>query len=350
VNGKKGILMKLINVERFNFLINSFKESKPILVVGDIGIDKYTSGDVKRISPEAPVPVLEVTEEWEKLGLASNVSDNLKSLGLNSTLCGVIGNDKRAEVLELLIEEKGLKTWGLLREENRLTTYKERITTKTQQICRVDYESKDPIKEDTRKRFNSRLNEFINDHAGLIIEDYGKGLLSEDLCQTLIKNFKDKGHFVAVDPSRQTPAQWYRGAHLLKPNRVEAELMVKHLGFPHTKSVDEMATILLDKLNLEKVLITLGSQGMALLDRKLGQKVEYIPTVANEVFDVSGAGDTVISIVTAAIVNGATLEEAAWLGNCAAGVVVSKRGTALCSIDELKDFYANLTRALIKKV
>lgn len=336
----------ILTQDKFQQIVSSFIKLKPILVVGDLGIDKYTYGEVKRISPEAPVPVLEVSKEWHKLGLAANVSDNLKSLEVASTLCGVVGNDPRANLVESLLEERNLKTWGLVRDSSRLTTYKERVTTATQQICRVDYETKESIDEETARRVTSRIQEFSENHSGLIIEDYGKGLFSEGLCQKIIKDFKEKNLIVAVDPSRATPPLWYKGATLLKPNRVESHIMIEALGYFKERKLETIAQVLVDKLNLEKVIITLGPDGMAMLDTKLDGKLRIIPTAANEVFDVSGAGDTAIAAITSSLLAGATLEEAAWVGNCAAGVVVRKRGTALCTLEELKEYFENLRKIM----
>lgn len=336
----------ILTSEKFQEIITKFAKIDPILVLGDLGIDKYTYGEVKRISPEAPVPVLEVTKEWDKLGLAANVSDNLKSLEVASTLCGVIGNDSRANLVEHLLEERGLKTWGLVRDPSRHTTYKERITTDIQQICRVDYETKGALNDESHRRVVTRVQEFSQNHSGVIIEDYGKGLFSESLCQKVIQTFKEKNLIVAVDPSRSTPPIWYKGATLLKPNKNESHMMVEALGYFKERNLETIASILIDKLQLEKVIITLGAEGMAMVDTKLGGKLKIIPTAANEVFDVSGAGDTAIAAITASLLAGATLEEAAWVGNCAAGVVVKKRGTALCSMDELKEYFQNLRKIM----
>lgn len=336
----------LIKPERFDTLVKSFAKLAPVLVVGDIGVDKYTYGDVKRISPEAPVPVLEVSKEWNKLGLAANVSDNLKSLTVTSTLCGVTGEDSRADLLESMLEENGLKTWGIVRDSSRMTTYKERVTTATQQICRVDYESRHTLDASIMKKFTARFEEFATNHSGLIIEDYGKGLLSKELLEHAIATFNNAKKLVAVDPSRTTPPLWYKGAKLLKPNLVESQLMAEALGHFKEKNVETIARVLVDKLQLEKIIITLGPQGMAMLDTKLDGKLHMIPTVANEVYDVSGAGDTAISAITSALLAGGSLEEAAWIGNCAAGVVVSKRGTALCTLEELQNFYQTLAKKI----
>ncbi len=334
----------ILTSEKFQGIISQFGSIKPILVVGDLGVDKYTFGEVKRISPEAPVPVLEVSKEWNKLGLAANVSDNLKSLEVDSTLCGVIGDDSRANLVEHLLEERGLKTWGLVRDPARHTTYKERVTTDIQQICRIDYETKDSLNEETGRRVDARIQEFSQSHSGVIIEDYGKGLLSEELCQKIIRNFTEKGLFIGVDPSRSSPPLWYKGATLLKPNRLESHMMIEALGYFKERKLETIAQVLADRLQIEKVIITLGADGMAMLDTKGDGKLKIIPTAANEVFDVSGAGDTAIAAITSSLLAGASLEEAAWIGNCASGVVVKKRGTALCTLEELKDYFQNLRK------
>jgi rfaE bifunctional protein kinase chain/domain len=338
--------MNLPKPDRFESLVSKFNTIEPILVVGDVGIDKYTYGDVKRISPEAPVPVLEVSKEWNKLGLAANVSDNLMSLTVASTLAGVVGEDTRANLMETLLEERGLKTWGIVRDSSRMTTYKERVTTATQQICRVDYESKHALSDEVAGRFKKRLSEFSTNHSGVIIEDYGKGLFSQELLNYITGHFTEAKKMVAVDPSRNTPPLWYKGAHLLKPNLTEAHLMIEALGYFKERNLETIAKALVEKLNLKKIIITLGPDGMSMLDTELDGKLHIIPTAASEVYDVSGAGDTAISAITASLLSGATLEEAAWIGNCASGVVVSKRGTALCSVVELKEYYQKLTQKL----
>jgi D-glycero-beta-D-manno-heptose-7-phosphate kinase len=337
--------VNLISEDRFDHLLDTFAKLAPVLVVGDIGIDKYTLGEVSRISPEAPVPVLEVKKEWMKLGLAANVSDNLKSLEIESTLCGIVGDDRNAGELESLLEEHQLKTWGILRDPTRHTTFKERLTTNVQQICRVDYESKGPIDPTNKKKLFQRIVEFSEGHSSVVIEDYGKGLFDEESCQFVIKTFTEMGKIVTVDASRYSPPTWYRGATLLKPNYVESKSMVNLLGYREDK-VEKIAEILVDKLSVEKLVITLGSEGMAFIDTKLDNKLHRIPTVANEVFDVSGAGDTAISAITATLVAGASLEEACWFANCAAGVVVGKKGTALVGKSELKAFYDRLRMSL----
>lgn len=333
----------LITKERFNEITKKLNTIDPIVVVGDVGIDKYTYGEVKRISPEAPVPILEVTKEWLKLGLAANISHNLKTLGVTSTLCGVIGNDFNANTFESLLEDENLNTWGIVRSADRPTIFKERVTTNTQQICRIDYEKSEYITDAIENKLLSRVEEFTKNHSALIIEDYAKGTLTERIIKDLINHYNSLGKIVAVDPGRSTPPLFYKNATLLKPNFSESKAMVESLGYKE-KNIEKIAEILVDKLNVKMLVVTLGAEGMALIDTSNDQKLKIIPTVANEVFDVSGAGDTAISVLTSSLVAGASLVEAAWLGNCASGVVVGKKGTATVDLNELTEFYERLLK------
>ena len=194
----------IISTIRFNEITSKFNIIEPIVVVGDVGIDKYTFGEVRRISPEAPVPILEVTKEWLKLGLAANISHNLRTLGVKSTLCGVVGEDNNANLFDNLLEDENLNTWGIVRSKLKPTIFKERVTTNTQQICRIDYESSDYIDEETEQKILIRINEFVKTHQALIIEDYAKGTLTKSLISSLITNFTSRGKMVAVDPGRST--------------------------------------------------------------------------------------------------------------------------------------------------
>ncbi|MCY4643323.1 MAG: PfkB family carbohydrate kinase [Bacteriovoracales bacterium] len=328
---------EMIGEERFDKIVSSFDSIAPILVVGDVGIDKYTFGAVTRISPEAPVPVVEVKKEWFKLGLAANVSDNLQGLEVASTLCGVTGSDRNGELFDNLLEERQLKTWGIVREDIRPTTYKERITTNVQQVCRVDYETKECISPESERKVIDRALDFMGTHSAVILEDYGKGLLTEKLAHELIQTAREQGKWIAVDPSEKTPPRFYRKANLLKPNRKEAMALASNLGH-RSITLAETAKVLLNELELDSIIITLGPEGMALMNRE-DETLMAIPTVASEVFDVSGAGDTAVSAIISSLVCGADLEEAAWIGNFASGVVVGKKGTAQVSRSELREFF-----------
>ena len=323
---------------RFNELMKNMLSIDPILVMGDIGVDKYTEGVVKRISPEAPVPVLEVKKEYMILGLAANVSHNLSALKIKSSLVGVIGSDFNARHLQELLKEKEIDSDLLVVSKDRPTTFKERVTAETQQICRIDYESCSKIDSNIEENLYKNILKSLDSHSGIIIEDYGKGTLTDSLVKKIISLAKSSKKMVSIDPSRNSSPQIYTEATLLKPNLLEATLMTQALGYQE-KSLEKISEILVEKLKLEKLIITLGSEGMGLIDVLNDGKLKYIPTVAKEVYDVSGAGDTAISLITAGILAGGNLEEAAWLGNCGSGVVVGKRGTAIVTTEELRDFY-----------
>lgn len=329
----------MISKERFEEILQSYSKVRNIAVLGDVGVDKYTAGRVDRISPEAPVPVVRVEKEWVKLGLAANVSDNFSELGIKTTLCGVIGDDQHAHVFEELLEDRNLSTWGLVRSKERATTFKERIVAGGQQICRVDYETVDATDAESKAALISRLKEFANDIDALIIEDYAKGLFDKELTQEVIKIFKDQGKLVCVDPSRSSNPMIYKGADLFKPNLKEAKLVLKSLGLDENLSAEKMCEALMKELDLSQVVITLGAQGMISLDKKSGA-CKRIPTMAKDVFDVSGAGDTSIALLCASLVAGASLEEASVMANIGAGIVVGKRGTATVSRQEMKEYFA----------
>jgi len=331
--------VQVIDQERFNQITDSFKDIDDILVVGDVGLDYYIFGTVDRISPEAPVPVLRVTREEQKLGMAANICHNIYSMSGKSSLISIIGNDKRGNTLQELMTKEGVNLDHLVVKNDVTTISKERILTNRQQICRVDYEDEKPsFSEKNLKLAMHSFEKKLNDINFVILEDYSKGLFTESSTRQFIELSNEANKFVAVDPGRGKPASFYHGASLLKPNLVEARELVHSLGYSEG-NVSEMVKILVDKLNLEMIAITLGPEGLALFDRKNGNEISIIPTVASEVFDVSGAGDTVIATMTMALSSGATLVEAGYIANVAAGVVVSKSGTATVSLKELNAYY-----------
>lgn len=335
-----------VGLERIKKIIGEFPKVRPFLVVGDIGIDKYVMGRVTRISPEAPVPVVEVTKEWYKLGLAANISHNLKSMGVDSTLCGIIGNDQNGTVFEHQLEDVELRTWGIVREEDRPTIIKERVITPTQQICRIDYEKKGPYRPETESKLLNRIFEFCHDHQALILQDHGKGAITEHGIRKLLDHCHENNLEIFVDPSRYTPASYYKGVELLKPNLPEAQLLCKSLGH-NNLDLDSMGEVLMEKLDLKYLVITLGPDGMAILERGKGDgKMNVIPTVASEIFDVSGAGDTSIALIAASLAAGASLIEASWIGNCGAAVVVGKKGTATVNSEELFNYYHKISKGM----
>ena len=331
--------MQIIDQNRFHQITENFKNIQDILVVGDVGLDYYIFGTVDRISPEAPVPVLRVTKEEQKLGMAANICHNIYSLGGKSSLISIIGDDKRGNTLQRLMKNEGVNLDHLVVKKDVTTISKERILTSRQQICRVDYEDAFPsFSEDNLKLAMKSYEAKLQQVNFVILEDYSKGLFTEKTTRQFIDLGKSSNKFVAVDPGRGKPASLYYGASLLKPNLTEARELVHSLGYSET-NVSDMIEILLDKLELKMIAITLGPEGLALYDREVGGKVSIIPTVASEVFDVSGAGDTVIATMAMALSAGATLVEAGHIANVAAGVVVSKSGTATVNLKELNSYY-----------
>ena len=339
--------MKLLDDQRFELITGKFSDIDNILVLGDVGIDYYIYGAVDRISPEAPVPVLRVTKEEMKLGMAANICHNIYSLGGKSSLASIVGDDKRGASLKKLLEQQGVNLTNVVTSKDVTTISKERILTKRQQICRVDYEMENPSFTDSNlSLLVGAFEKQLKKSQYIIFEDYSKGIFTPSTTQKFISIANEHNKFSAVDPGRGKPASLYKGATLLKPNLNEARELVHSLGYS-TKNVADMVKILLDKLDLQMLAITLGPEGMALIDKNVSDDVSIIPTVANEVFDVSGAGDTVIGTMIMSLSAGATLVEAGIISNIAAGVVVSKSGTATVNLEELNEYYDYLKRKKI---
>jgi D-beta-D-heptose 7-phosphate kinase/D-beta-D-heptose 1-phosphate adenosyltransferase len=317
-------------------LLSKFKKTK-ISVLGDVGIDRYTHGTVERISPEAPVPIVFVQSESLKLGLAANVADNIIALGGKAELTGVVGRDKDAQDLSLLLKEKRLSVQSLVVDGSRRTILKERIVAETQQVLRVDYENTHALSSQVQKNVLDEVLKSIKTSDALIIEDYAKGLLSESMMKTVIAAANKKKIPVLVDPHLKTPAHWYAGATLLTPNKKEAEALAGQKILDE-KSLIEVGQKIIKMTKSVSLIITLGKEGMAIFKGPKAKPI-LIPTFAREVYDVSGAGDTVISVLALSLATGAKLEEAAFVSNLAAGVEVSKRGTATVSPDEIVQAY-----------
>lgn len=328
-----------VSEDRLLELLASFKK-KQIAVLGDVGIDRYTQGTVDRISPEAPVPIVFVQSEALKLGLAANVADNIVALGGNVEITGVIGKDKDAQDFMKMIREKKMSA-SLVVDAKRRTILKERIVAETQQVLRVDYETIAPLSALTTKRVEAEALKTIRKADALIIEDYAKGLLNEAMINACIRVAKKYDIPVLVDPHVRTPAHWYHGADLLTPNKREAEAL-SHVRIIDHRTLVQSGQEILKRAGARSLIITLGREGMAIFKDSKSQPT-IIPTFAQEVYDVSGAGDTVISVLALAMASGAKLEEAAFISNLAAGVEVSKRGTATVSPKEIIHAYLQRT-------
>jgi D-glycero-beta-D-manno-heptose-7-phosphate kinase len=306
---------------RLKELLAKFR-SKRIAVVGDVMVDKYLWGTVARISPEAPVPIVEVEKETERLGGAANVANNVKSLGGWPLLIGVVGDDANGTLLTKLLSGQECPIDGIVRDASRPTTIKTRVIAHNQHVVRIDNEQKRDISPAVQEQILSVLRSTIASLDGIILEDYNKGVIVAPLIHQIIEMAREHGKIVTVDPKFQNFFE-YKNASVFKPNRKEVE---EALGMKLTSDerVHEAAVLLKKKLNAENVLITLGEQGMSLLDNQ--NSLLHLPTRARHVADVSGAGDTVIATLTMALASGASIQESASLANFAGGVVCGEVG------------------------
>lgn len=309
-----------------------------VLVIGDLMLDQFIWGRVTRISPEAPVPVLEFERESFMPGGAANVARNLASLGIQTTLFGVTGKDAAASQLRDLLRAEQVDCGGLMAVAGRMTTRKVRLVAQQQQVARVDRETAGEVAPADLRRLLGRLRRRLDGVDAVIVGDYGKGVVSQALLDELRAECRVRGIWLSLDPKPVHQLN-LAGLSLITPNRKEAFELVgrKDPGKVENplkdKALCEVVQTLIRDLSPALLLITLGEQGM-LLCRGDGQP-SVIPTVAREVFDVSGAGDTVIATMTLAVAAGASPLEAAVLANHAAGVVVGKVGTAVVTPAEL---------------
>ena len=324
--------MKHLELERFKKIIRNFDRIS-LLVVGDIMLDEFIWGKVSRISPEAPVPVVWATSESFMPGGASNVANNIQALGGKAYLAGVVGNDSRGSLLLKELKKRKINVGGVFRDSKRPTTLKTRVIAHHQQVVRIDKEATDDIDDNITERILKFTKKVIKDIDAVIIEDYGKGVITPVLIKELIRLAKRHKKIVTVDP-KESHFALYKNVTAITPNHHEA---AKALGMQPTDDipVDAIGKKLLKQLNSESVVITLGENGMCVFEKS--GRITKIATVAQDAYDVSGAGDTVISAYTLAIAAGAQNTEAAHIANCAAGIVVGKVGIAVATRKELID-------------
>lgn len=304
----------------------------PILVVGDLMLDEFVWGSVSRISPEAPVPVVEVQRRTFAAGGAANTAANVVSLGGRAVLAGVVGDDPEGDRIGTVLTDRGVDISCIDRDATRPTTTKTRILAHTQQVVRIDHERPGPIGADTADRLLARIRAVLPTVRGCVISDYGKGVVSRPFVEDLIALTRAAGVPTVVDP-KGTDYGKYRGATLVKPNQLEAG-KVLNTDLRTDADVTRAGGELIDLLSPDTaVLITRGPQGMSLFER--GRLAVHVPTLAREVYDVTGAGDTVAGTLAMAMAVGTPLDAACRLASAAAAVVVGKAGTATCSPDEL---------------
>lgn len=319
--GKRDVLEKILN---------RFSKSK-ILAVGDIMMDRFIWGKVSRISPEAPVPVVVVEKETFLLGGAANVVNNIHSLGGKVSLCGVVGDDEVGRNIIKKLAEMKVETQGIFVEKGRQTTVKTRIIAHHQQLVRIDREITDHPGLSTSRDLSEFLKKNIEGFDGVILSDYGKGLLTKDLTRIAIRRAKEVKKFILVDP-KPNNLFFYKGATIVTPNVAEAS-QASGVSINDLSSLRKVGRMLLRRLRCDVLVITRGEEGMAIFEPD--REPFLVPTVAKEVYDVTGAGDTVIGTMALALAIGASVKDAARLANYAAGIVVGKMGTATVTREEL---------------
>lgn len=326
--------MTRADLERFS--------SVRILVIGDVMLDHFVRGNVRRISPEAPVPVVEVIEETFNPGGAANVACNIAAFTRQVSLMGRIGDDMQGSRLNSLLKTEGVSTASMLVHPTIPTISKARVVARQQQIVRVDREKLQKLTPEELVEVEEKLRASAPHLDAIILEDYGKGLITPELMQTVTGIAEEAGLLVTVDPSPRNPIPWSK-VSLVKPNRLEAFAAAgvddSHLAVepPENEELLRVGSCLLEKWDTPMVLITLGEQGMMLFQRGLAP--HHIPTRAREVYDVSGAGDTAIAVLTLALASGMKAEDAADVANHASGIVVGKLGTACVTPEELLAVY-----------
>lgn len=318
--------------KNFSQLINHFPNVK-ILVIGDWILDEFVWGTVERISPEAPVPVVNVIRESFVPGGALNVANNIRTLGGVVYPCGVVGRDLVGRMLVKAMKKEGIDTTGAIYDSNRPTTLKTRIIAHSQQVVRFDRENNQELSGELLKKVFAYIEKIISKVDAVIIEDYGKGMITPDLLMYVLKKAKAFKKPVLVDPKEKN-FNYYQGVTVITPNRKEAFSAAGPFKDGYIPDIQEVGKALIKRFSCQAVLITLGEEGMMLFEKN--GTVTKIPTAAREVFDVSGAGDTVIAVFTMALAAGANLKEAALVSNKAAGIVVAKLGTATVTPEELR--------------
>lgn len=310
-----------------------------ILVIGDLMIDHYLWGSCDRISPEAPVQVVNVKKESSVLGGAGNVINNLVTLGSVVDVISVIGNDSVANELKSLLEKIDVPISNLVVENNRKTSKKSRLIASQQQVLRYDMESIDDINENSHKQIIQTLEKNIDKYSSIILSDYGKGVLTTNLTKEIIKIANKNNIKVLVDPKGKDYSK-YKGSYTLTPNKKEA-MEATNIDIKDESSLIEALKSLKTQCELEVSLITLSEQGIAIFDDELTIK----PTVAREVYDVTGAGDTVIASIAFALGNNLDIKDSIYFANLAAGVVVGKIGSATTTLDEIYEYEYSLHKS-----
>jgi rfaE bifunctional protein kinase chain/domain len=307
-----------------------------ILVVGDLMIDHYIYGNCDRISPEAPIPVVEITSEHHTLGGAGNVLKNLKALGCNTSIVSVIGDDENAELVNSLLQKDGIVTDGLIKDSSRCTTIKSRVLAVRHQLIRLDREVLTPVRNEIEEAIFKSFSNIVSDFDIVLISDYNKGLLTDKLLADIINKCREVGVQTLVDPKGLDFAK-YENATLIKPNRKEAGLATG-IVIKDEETLKQACEKMRQITKCDNIVVTLSEDGTALYNQN---KLTIIPTKAMDVIDVTGAGDTVLASLGLAIASGRSIYDACVFANQAAAIVVSKVGSATATIDEINARFFN---------
>jgi len=306
-------------------------ESK-ILVLGDVGLDQYLYGSVERISPEAPVPVVNLNSKEKKLGLAANVGKNLTAMGARCDLVGLIGQDKTGEDIRSLLNSWDGMTPKLVVSPTRPTTEKTRVISGQHHLLRLDEEDSSPLTNNEKKLFLEHIEGLdFSEYSHVILEDYGKGVLFEELCQVVINKAHENNALVLVDPSKKAPIAKFKGADFFKPNYSET---LAYSDIAGTDDYNSLLNWISQEGEFTNLVSTLGALGMSL---KNNSRTLRVPTFARKVFDVTGAGDTVIAALAFGLNGGLSTVEACLFANFAAGFVVGKVGAVPCALEDIKN-------------
>lgn len=313
-----------------NIELNKIKDCK-VLVIGDIMLDKYHIGSVKRISPEAPVPVVRVTRSYSVLGGAANLVRNLVGLGSTPYIVGIVGNDENGAIINKMFKELGIK--AMVETTHVPTITKTRIIGNDQQVVRIDFEEERvQLAQGIERKIISSVRETINEIDIIVISDYGKGLCNNKICSSIIDIAIENNKKIIVDP-KGTDWSKYRNSTIITPNIKELSDISNKEIRNKDKEVNEASTEVIKEYNLKSLLVTRSEMGMSYIDN---EQVITIPTEAKEVFDVSGAGDTVVATLAATLAAGFSLQDSLYLANKAAGIVVGKIGTSPIIFHELQ--------------
>jgi rfaE bifunctional protein kinase chain/domain len=324
----------MVSRKRAFDIIDRFSTAK-VLVVGDIMVDHFIWGKVSRISPEAPVPVVEVSSDNLLLGGSANVLNNVFAIGGSVCVAGVVGADEMGKRVVSEFRKRQINTSGIVVEAKRPTTLKTRIVAHSQQVVRYDRESRQPVDEDSTRHIIDHIRALRDELGAIVISDYSKGVVTKSLLHGIREIVSDRPITVCVDP-KKSDFSLYQDLDIITPNHHEAS-RAAGLELIDGENLIQAGATLLDRYHFRAVLITRGEEGMSLFERKKKRITHTrFPAEAREVFDVTGAGDTVIGVFALCIASGATFTEAAFLANHAAGIVVGKVGTATVSQSELK--------------